>query len=77
MSMRELMPCLCGDASGRVFGITFDEGFRSVQRHAMPVLAEFGFSATNYVVSGQITGSKVWVSSGVPALALDESRGTA
>ncbi|KWR91143.1 polysaccharide deacetylase family protein [Cupriavidus sp. IDO] len=60
LSMRELMPYIRGKATGKVFGITFDDGFRNVHRYALPVLAEFGFSATNYFVSGQIGGSNVW-----------------
>jgi len=67
LSMRELMPYIQGKASGKVFGITFDDGFRNVHRHAMPVLADFGFTATNYFVSGQIDGSNVWdAGNGVP-----------
>lgn len=60
LSMRELMPYVRGTATGKVFGITFDDGFRNVHRHALPVLAEFGFSATNYFVSGEIGGSNLW-----------------
>jgi len=67
LSMRELMPYVRGESTGKVFGITFDDGFRNVHRHALPVLTEFGFSATNYFVSGQIDGSNVWdASQGVP-----------
>lgn len=67
LSMRELMPYVRGEAAGKVFGITFDDGFRNVHRHALPVLAEFGFSATNYFVSGQIDGSNIWdAGHGVP-----------
>lgn len=67
LSMRELMPYIRGTATGKVFGITFDDGFRNVHRHALPVLAEFGFSATNYFVSGQIDGTNIWdASHGVP-----------
>jgi peptidoglycan/xylan/chitin deacetylase (PgdA/CDA1 family) len=67
LSMRELMPYVRGHACGKVFGITFDDGFRNVQRNAMPVLAAFGFTATNYFVSGQLDGSNVWdAGHGVP-----------
>lgn len=67
LSMRDLMPYVRGEASGKVFGITFDDGFRNVHRHAMPVMAEFGFTATNYFVSGQIDGGNVWdAANGVP-----------
>ncbi len=67
LSMRELMPYLRGELTGRVFGITFDDGFRNVHRNAMPVLDAFGFSATNYFVVHQIDGGNVWGRSlGVP-----------
>lgn len=60
LAMRELMPYIRGEARGKVFGITFDDGFRNVYRHAAPVLSEFGFTATNYFVSGQVDGGNVW-----------------
>ncbi|CAM4007626.1 polysaccharide deacetylase family protein [Bordetella bronchialis] len=60
LSMRELMPYLRGERSGKVFGITFDDGYRNVHDNAMPVLAELGFTATNYFVARQFGGSNVW-----------------
>ncbi|WP_086056898.1 polysaccharide deacetylase family protein [Bordetella genomosp. 9] len=60
LSMRDLMPYLRGERSGKVFGITFDDGFRNVHDNAMPVLADLGFTATNYFVAGQLGGSNVW-----------------
>lgn len=32
--------------------ITFDDGYRTVYRHALPILAQFGLTATVYVVAG-------------------------
>lgn len=60
LSMRELAPYLAGERSGRVFGLTFDDGFRNVLRHALPVLGRLGFSATNYVVAGHPGGTNFW-----------------
>ncbi|PZX24730.1 putative polysaccharide deacetylase [Cupriavidus phytorum] len=60
LSMRDLMPYLHGERSGKVFGITFDDGFRNVFEHAMPALDALGFTATNYFVSRQLSGSNVW-----------------
>ncbi|OZI19455.1 polysaccharide deacetylase [Bordetella genomosp. 9] len=60
LSMRELMPYLRGERSGKVFGITFDDGYRNVHRNALPVLAQCGFTATNYFVARQFGGSNVW-----------------
>jgi peptidoglycan/xylan/chitin deacetylase (PgdA/CDA1 family) len=71
LSMRELMPYLRGERTGKVFGITFDDGFRNVHQHALPVLVELGFTATNYFVSKQLDGSNAWDRElGVPSAAL-------
>ncbi len=68
VSMRDLMPYLKGEKQGRAVGITFDDGFRNVHANAMPVLAELGFTATNYFVSREIGGSNVWDrAKGIPA----------
>jgi peptidoglycan/xylan/chitin deacetylase (PgdA/CDA1 family) len=48
-----------GTAAGLV-GITFDDGYRDVLRHALPVLRRHGFGATFYAVSGLLGGINVW-----------------
>ena len=58
--MRDLMPYLKGEQSGKVFGITFDDGFRNVYVNALPVLTELGFTSTNYFVANQFDGGNVW-----------------
>ena len=50
LSMSDLMPYLLGQKTGKVFGITFDDGYANNLRHAAPVLKRFGFSSTCYVV---------------------------
>jgi len=60
LSIRDLMPYLTGQREGKVFGITFDDGYRNVFSNALPVLDEVGFTATTYFVSGQIGGTNVW-----------------
>ncbi|WP_292434827.1 polysaccharide deacetylase family protein [Mesorhizobium sp.] len=60
LSMRDLLPYLKGDRSGKVVGITFDDGFRNVYRNALPILDTFGFTATSYIVSRQIGGFNEW-----------------
>ncbi len=60
LSMSALMPYLRGDKHGKVVGITFDDGYVNNLDYAMPVLQRNGFSATCYMVSGQLGGSNVW-----------------
>ena len=38
----------------KLVAITFDDGLRNFYRKAMPVLADYGFSATMFVVSGLV-----------------------
>ena len=60
LSMQALQPYLDGERTGRVFGLTFDDGYRNVYDHAMPVLQALGFSATNYVVAGHTGETNAW-----------------
>jgi len=60
LSMRDLAPYLSGERRGRVFGLTFDDGFRNVHVNALPVLQRLGFTATNYVVAGHLGGTNHW-----------------
>lgn len=60
LSMSALMAYLRGERQGKVVGISFDDGYVNNLEHAMPVLQRNGFSATCYMVSGQLGGSNVW-----------------
>jgi peptidoglycan/xylan/chitin deacetylase (PgdA/CDA1 family) len=60
LSLREAVPYIKGVKTGKVVAITFDDGFLNVLENAAPVLAECGFTATNYFVANQIGGSNVW-----------------
>jgi len=67
LSMSALAPYLRGEKQGRVVGITLDDGYVNNLQHALPVLQRHGFSATCYIVSGQLGGSNVWdLPKGVP-----------
>lgn len=71
LSMRALAPYLAGERSGKVFGLTFDDAYRNVYVNVLPVLARLGFTATTYVVSGQIDGTNAWDAAlGVPQVPL-------
>lgn len=60
LGMTALLPYLRGEKTGRVFGITFDDGYADNFQHALPVLKEVGFSATCYIVSSGIDSYNKW-----------------
>ena len=60
LSMTGLMPYLNGDKTGKVVGITFDDGYLNNLTHALPVLVRHGFSATCYAVSQRLGQTNVW-----------------
>lgn len=60
MSMRELMPYIQHEKTGKVFGITFDDGYENNLHNALPVLQRHGFSATCYAVSSAVGKCNSW-----------------
>jgi peptidoglycan/xylan/chitin deacetylase (PgdA/CDA1 family) len=60
LSMSALQPYLRGEKSGRVVGITFDDGFANNLVNALPVLQRQGFSSTCYAVSGLVGRTNRW-----------------
>lgn len=71
LSMRELEPYLRGELSGKVFGITLDDGYLNNHQHALPILRELGFTATAFIVTSQIGGTNLWdQGQGAPAVPL-------
>lgn len=60
LSMTALQPYLRGKRHGKVFGITFDDGYLNNLTQALPVLQWFGFSSTCYVVSGMLGETNIW-----------------
>jgi peptidoglycan/xylan/chitin deacetylase (PgdA/CDA1 family) len=60
LSMRDLEPYLNGEKTGKVVGITLDDGYLNNFEHALPILREFGFTATSFMVSGQCGGTNFW-----------------
>ena len=59
-SMGDLLPYLNGEKHGKVFGITFDDGYENNLRCALPVLQRHGFTSTCYVVANQIGKTNGW-----------------
>ena len=60
LSVAKAMPYLRGERQGRVAVITLDDGYADNLDSALPVLRQFGFSATVYVVSGSIGRFNAW-----------------
>ncbi len=60
LSMRDLMPYLRGEKAARVVGVTFDDGYENNLTHALPVLAQLGFTSTVYAVSAMLGASNTW-----------------
>lgn len=60
LSMRDLEPYLSGQMSGRVVGITFDDGYANTHANALPVLTAMGHTATCYAVSHHMGGHNHW-----------------
>jgi peptidoglycan/xylan/chitin deacetylase (PgdA/CDA1 family) len=78
LSMGALLPYLCGEKTGKVVGITFDDGYRNNLTHALPVLQRQGFSSTCYAVSSLLGKTNEWDRgigiAQVPLMTADELR---
>ncbi|MFL6694178.1 MAG: polysaccharide deacetylase family protein [Ramlibacter sp.] len=60
LGLRDLAPYLRRERLGKVFGITFDDGYENNLTCALPILTSLGFTATVFVVSGQLGGTNEW-----------------
>lgn len=60
LSMSALLPYLRGEKTGKVIGITFDDGYLNNLTHALPVLRRHSFSSTCYAVSQCLGQTNVW-----------------
>lgn len=60
LSLNKLYPYLKGERSGKVFGISFDDGYLDNYTNALPVLKRYNFSASCYIVSGAIGKTNAW-----------------
>jgi peptidoglycan/xylan/chitin deacetylase (PgdA/CDA1 family) len=60
LSMTELTPYLAGERTGRVVGITFDDGYLNNLDNALPILQRHGFSSTCYVVADRLGQTNQW-----------------
>lgn len=60
LSLSALLPYLLGKKTGKVVGITFDDGYENNLVHALPALLKQGFSSTCYAVSGLLGKTNAW-----------------
>jgi peptidoglycan/xylan/chitin deacetylase (PgdA/CDA1 family) len=49
-----------GAPEARTVALTFDDGYRGLLRHALPVLERHGFRATFFLVSDRVGGVNAW-----------------
>ena len=67
LSINELRPYLKGEKTGKVVGLTFDDGYKNNVTSALPILKKNNFSATCYLVSQNIGGINHWdIDKGIP-----------
>jgi peptidoglycan/xylan/chitin deacetylase (PgdA/CDA1 family) len=60
VSLGQLGDALFAGQSAGLVGLTFDDAYRDVLRHALPVLDWYGFTATVFAVSGVLGGTNSW-----------------
>jgi peptidoglycan/xylan/chitin deacetylase (PgdA/CDA1 family) len=60
VSIEQALPYLRGEKRDKVAVISFDDGYRDNLQHALPLLREFGFSATCYLVADRIGSYNEW-----------------
>lgn len=57
-----------GTLPSRAVSITFDDGYADNYTHALPILKQFGFSATFFIASGYLNGGRMWNDSVIEAI---------
>ncbi|MEV6489924.1 polysaccharide deacetylase family protein [Actinoplanes sp. NPDC051633] len=60
VSMRELLQARRAGSGAGLVGLTFDDGYANFITEVMPVLDNYGFTATVYVVAGALGGHNAW-----------------
>jgi peptidoglycan/xylan/chitin deacetylase (PgdA/CDA1 family) len=63
LTVSELVAALDGEAAlpAKPVVLTFDDGFADFHEAALPILVEFGLTATLYVVSGRVGRTSSWL----------------
>lgn len=62
LSLEEVSQVVRGEraAASRMVALTFDDGYRGLLDHALPVLERFGFKATFFIVTDRVGGTNEW-----------------
>jgi peptidoglycan/xylan/chitin deacetylase (PgdA/CDA1 family) len=60
VSMAELLSATADGRSRGLVGLTFDDGYEDFVTFAMPVLQQYGFTATIFVLAGRLGGEDEW-----------------
>lgn len=60
LSLVEALPYIRNEKQGKIAAITFDDGFLSVYKNAMPILDRLGFTATNFFVTNRTGLDNAW-----------------
>ena len=66
VSMETLIAAMRAGRGRGLIGLTFDDGYLSVRRHALPVLLRHDFTATMFIVSDRIGGTNEWDAGAAP-----------
>lgn len=78
VSIAEGLPYLLGEKRGKVAILTLDDGYKDNLANALPILREFGYTATCYLVADCIGGHNCWDADQLkvekPLMDLDELR---
>jgi peptidoglycan/xylan/chitin deacetylase (PgdA/CDA1 family) len=76
VSMGELLQAAAQGRARRLVGLTFDDGYQDFIANAMPLLQEYGFTATLFVLAGRLGGQNEWSRPGPckPLLTADDVR---
>jgi peptidoglycan/xylan/chitin deacetylase (PgdA/CDA1 family) len=64
VSMAELLSATAAGRGRALVGLTFDDGYQDFITYAMPVLQQYGFTATAFVLAGRLGSHNVWDSLG-------------
>lgn len=75
VSMGEIVQALREGRTRGLVGLTFDDGYLGVLEHAIPELQRNDFTATMFIVSGQLGGTNAWDAGPIwPLLTADQVR---